>query len=671
MKALDRSFIYRLNKYFFLFTITFFPAFTNAQITFERLYGGTNSETAYKVEICNDGGYITAGFTRSQGPGFANMHLIRTSQYGELLWEFVEGGDLLDRAYSVSANNDGSFVAVGVTTSFGAGQEDIMVVKVDSSGKKLWRKTFGGIQAEEAWDVRETDDGGYIITGYTNSFGAQLFDAFLLKLDKNGNQKWMKLYGGGLFDGGYCVRQTTDGGYAMLGQTLSQGKKGLFYFVKTDSSGEKIWERTFGGEEEDEGRYFSLTDDGGYILMGKTQSKGAGDDDFYVIKVSSNGNLQWESTYGGDKKDTGKSIEPTQDGGYIMIGSSRSFNWLVPRVWIMKIDNTGNPIWERNIGTWNHDHGHHILPTDDGGYIATGHYNRVAAKAEDTYLLKLDKIGNYNANATDAAVLEIIRPLSEDCSSQKGIVTIKVKNTGNKVINSIQLKAEITGSINKTLNQTFPVVLQVFQEYNFSFTETLNTTGGGEISILATVTVSNDANTENNSLEKTIKISQNEAPTVDLGADITIPGGSPSIELDAGANFSAYLWSTGEKTRKIKAEDSNNYWVEVKDDNGCFASDTINVLFTNINEIADLSAVLKVFPNPSDGMVAISLESESKEVFELQLYNFYGQLMFSRQVSTVGGSIDQKIDFTGFPQGIYLLRLSDGKYKATAKFILK
>ncbi len=671
MKAHKRRLLEKIKIFYFFLAITVLPVSTYSQITFDRVYGGTNTETAYKVEICEDGGYITAGYTRSWGPGFANMYLVRTNKYGEQIWDFVEGGNMVDRAYSVAVTKSGAFVAVGVTDSFGAGLEDILVVKVDENGNKIWRKTFGGAQAESGWDIRETSDGGYIITGTTNSWGAQLFDAFLLKLDKDGNQQWRKLYGGSLYDGGYCVRQTPDGGYALLGQTLSHGQKGLFYFVRTDKDGEVLWEKNYGGPEEEEGRYFSLTNDGGFILIGKTQSKGAGDEDFYVIKTDENGVMEWDATYGGDKKDSGKSIEPTNDGGYIMTGSSRSFNWLVPRVWVLKVNSTGVKIWEKDFGNWNHDHGHHIMPTDDGGYIATGHYNRDEAKAEDLYLLKLDSQGNWNPTATDFAVTNIVRPLESDCSSPNAKVTVKVKNYGNVALNSIPITAKITGMANKTLSQTFNHNLMPFQEYNFTFDETINTTGGGNLEIEATVNVLQDVYLDNNNLGKNISISSNLAPTVSLGADIQKDGGSPAVELDAGLGFSSYKWSTGETSRKIMADNSQNYWVEVKDNNGCTASDTINIIFTSISEISKLSTTLKLYPNPSGGIIDLSFSMDADRPINLKIFNHGGQLIHQEQVITSGGRHQQKINFQGYPRGIYLLNISDGVNAATTKFILK
>lgn len=376
--------------------LMFLPLVSTGQITFEKLFGGTSTESAYRVEICADSGYITAGYTRSSGPGIASMHLIRTDKYGEKKWDAVIGGNMVDKAYSVAVTNEGNYVAVGSTTSSGAGQEDIYIVKVDDQGKILWEKTFGGAGSEEGWDIKQTEEGGFIVTGFTNSFGASFFDAFLLKIDAAGNQQWQKNYGGASFDSGLCVRQTTDGGYAILGQTHSSGQgQGDFYFFKTDADGNEQWTKTYGGVAVDEGRYFSLTKDGGYILVGKTESFGAGGEDIYVVKTDVSGSIEWEKTYGGDLKDTGKSIEQTQDGGYIIASSSRSFNWVSPWAWFIKTDSEGETEWAKKFGGWNHDHGHHILPTADGGYIATGHFNREESQMEDTYLLKLDAMGDW------------------------------------------------------------------------------------------------------------------------------------------------------------------------------------------------------------------------------------------------------------------------------------
>jgi hypothetical protein len=641
-----------------------------AQITFNKTYGGINTETAYKVDICKDGGYVTGGYTRSQGQGFASVHIIKTDKYGEMQWESILGGNNVDIAYGIAALSDGGYVAVGSTNSFGAGQEDVYVVKVDDKGKKMWEKTFGGTGSDVGWDIRETSDGGLIVTGSSNSWGASFFDAFLLKLDASGNQQWRRLYGGGSFEAGFCVREAADGGFIMFGQTHSIGEgQGDFYLVKTTKNGTLEWEKTYGGELPEEGRYLALTSDGGYIMVGKTESKGSGDEDIYVVKVDEDGEMEWEKTYGGDKKDTGKSIEPTKDGGYIITSSSRSFGFVNPRVYIIKIKSNGSIEWTRDFGGWNHDHGHHILPTEDGGYIATGHYNQVESQKEDTYLLKLNSKGDWNPNAKDAGITNIISPLEKDCASEETFITVRIKNHGNAALKSYTVKAILSGGINKTLTKTFNTALAQGESNTFNFDESLNTIGGVEFKLKVTVETTEDVYEDNNNIEKNIKIKNHPKPVINLGEDMTKTDGVP-IELDAGEGFVSYEWSTGETTRKITASNSEIYWVEVVDKNECIASDTVVIMFTGIEKFA-LSSGLKVFPNPSAGIVEVIFDQQPGKVYQLSVFDFSGQQIFSRQILATSDNTNPTIDLTGRPAGIYLLSISDGEISGVSKIIIK
>jgi hypothetical protein len=640
---------------------------SKTQITFNKNYGGFNTETAYRVEICEDKGYIVAGYTRSMGQGYASMYLLRTNKYGEVLWEKAYGGNLVEKAYAVAITPGGSFVAVGSTTSFGQGQEDIYIVKVDKDGNKVWEKTFGGIGSEEAWDIRYTNDGGFIISGFTNSWGAQFFDAFLLKIDADGNEQWKKLYGGGSFDAGFCVRQTNDGGYAVLGQTHSYGEgNGSFYFFKTDSEGNVQWEKTYGGQAPDEGRYFQLTNDGGYILTGKTESKGAGDEDIYVLKVDNEGNLQWEKTYGGDKKDTGKSVEPTSDGGYIITSSSRSFNWIVPWIWIIKTDANGEVQWTKRYGNWDHDHGHHILPTDDGGYIATGHNTLGNDKLEDIYLMKLDSNGDWNPEAKDASIA-IVSPNDDDCAREAQKLMVYVKNYGNKAITEIPITLNINGDINHQISQTFSQSLFPGEGQILTFDETINTTGGANATIDAEVNVSGDVYSNNNYTSKNVNIKSAQAPEISLGDNISTEN---PVELDAGSGFADYKWSTNETTQKITVSSSDKYWVRVIDNNGCRASDTIIVSFLGINENI-ISQSIKLFPNPNQGKFQLLFYSLFNEPISIEIYNVTGNIIYKEFQNTSIGEQSISINLGSIAGGIYLVKVRQNVNSGTARVIVR
>ena len=662
--------ILKLTKFTWIFILLTSPLLSVGQITFEKLFGGTNTESAYRVAICRDGGYITAGYTRSLGTGIANMHLIRTDIYGEQLWEAVIGGTVVDKAYAVAVTNGGEFVAVGSTTSFGAGQEDILVVKLDSSGNKLWQKTFGGPGFDEGWDIRQTTDGGYIISGVSNSFGAKFFDAILLKIDSEGNEQWKKLYGGSSTDVGFCIRQTADGGYAFLGQTLSSGEgQGDFYMVKTDANGNKEWEKTYGDSLPEEGRYFAITNDGGYILIGKTESYGAGGEDIYVIKIDSAGNMLWSKTYGGNDKDTGKSIEQTSDGGFIIASSSRSFNWINPNAWFIKTDNNGTQQWAKDYGGWYHDHGHHILPTADGGYIATGHFNQLEAQKEDTYLLKLDSNGNWYPDAKDAGIVKVLNPLNGDCSNSSTKVSIEIKNYGNAKLTAISLKVNIIGSLTRTLQENFQYALAPGESAAFTFEETIDIPINSNFQLIASIDILEDVNKNNNEKSEQLIIGSQTTTAVDLGPDVKTQ--LYSYELDAGAGFNEYLWSTNETSQKITIATSGKYWVRVKDSNGCGSFDDVLVsLPTGINNQTYVNN-LKIFPNPTNGIVEVSLNSESYNTLEINIINSIGQIVFNYKTQTTEGFFTKQIDMQTFSPGIYLVGISDGQRLTITKVLLQ
>ena len=191
---------------------------------------------------------------------------------------------------SVHQNTDEGYVLVAETFSFGAGNSDVYLVRTNSSGELLWSKTYGGSSPDYGYSVKQTTDGGYIIAGYTSSFGAGQSDVYLLKTDDNGDILWSKTYGGNSSDYGYSVWQTTDEGYIVAGYTESFGVAGDVYVIRTDSTGNLIWSKTFGGAGNDRGWSVQQTTDGGYIVAGYSESFGAGNKDVYLIKTDEFGN---------------------------------------------------------------------------------------------------------------------------------------------------------------------------------------------------------------------------------------------------------------------------------------------------------------------------------------------------------------------------------------------
>ncbi|MCK4584814.1 hypothetical protein KAU13_05300, partial [candidate division WOR-3 bacterium] len=211
-------------------------------------------------------------------------------QEPDFLWTKTYGGSNQDRGYSVQQTSDGGYIIAGWTESFGAGGEDVYLIKTDSLGDSLWTKTYGYSTSDFGYSVQQTTDGGYIIVGCTYPFGAAFVDVYLIKTDADGNPLWTNEYGGEFSDLGHSVQQTSDGGYIIAGKTTSFG---LFdsdiYVLKTNSNGDTLWTKTYGGPDVESGTAVQQTSDGGYIISGATKPFGPGDGDVYLIKTDENG----------------------------------------------------------------------------------------------------------------------------------------------------------------------------------------------------------------------------------------------------------------------------------------------------------------------------------------------------------------------------------------------
>jgi len=206
-------------------------------VQWAKTYGGIYWDYVYSVRQTSDGGYIVAGGTASFGAG-GDILLIKTDANGNIQWAKTYGGTDYDWAYSVQQTSDGGYIVAGHTTSFGAGYYDIFLIKTDANGNIIWAKTYGGTDYDWAYSVRQTSDGGYIVAGYTASFGAGYYDIFLIKTDANGNIIWAKTYGGTDYDWAYSVQQTSDGGYIVAGYTASFGAgESDIFLIKTDANG--------------------------------------------------------------------------------------------------------------------------------------------------------------------------------------------------------------------------------------------------------------------------------------------------------------------------------------------------------------------------------------------------------------------------------------------------
>jgi len=363
---------------------------------FCKAIGGKNDDGGHSLIQTSDGGYAIAGFTSSFGAGSSDAYLVKLDADGNLQWTKTIGGPASEEGNSLIQTSDGGYVIAGFTESFGAGETDVYVVKLDANGNLQWTKTIGGKGWDAGLSLIQTSDGGYAIAGYTTSFGAGDYDVYVVKLDAKGNLQWTKTIGGTKDDRGASLIQTSDGGYAIAGYITSFGAGGGdVYVVKLDAKGNLQWTKTIGGPADEIGFSLIQISDSGYAIAGYITSFGAGGGDVYVVKLDANGNLQWTKTIGGPGDEAGYSLIQTSDGGYAIAGATQSFGaGKKEDVYVVKLDANGNLLWTKTIGGENDDRGFSLIQTSDGGYAIAGTTASFDAGDLDVYVVKLDKNGN-------------------------------------------------------------------------------------------------------------------------------------------------------------------------------------------------------------------------------------------------------------------------------------
>jgi hypothetical protein len=386
------------------------------EIIWTRTYGGSGDE-GQGVCLTSDGGYIIAGTTTSSGEG-VQVYMIKTDGRGDTLWTKTYGGAGQDLGLSVRQTRDGGYIVAGWTSSFGSAAQ-VYLIKTDSNGDSLWAKTYGGGHLEYGASVQQTSDGGYIIAGGTKSYGAGEYDVYLIKTDSTGGVQWTRTYGGIRNDVGDWVEQTSDGGYIVTGYTRSFGiPRYNVYLIKTDSEGDTLWTRVYYPWYSDWNQGFCCqqTGDGGYIVSGFSVDYTTGNCYYYLIKTDPEGDTLWTRTYGGFFLAWGHSVRQTHDGGYIVVGHLQSYeSGYQNDIYIVKTDQEGDTLWTRSFGGTEGDVALDVQQTSDGSYIVVGATCSYGAGSCDVYLLKIsaspmptlrgDANGDGVINASDVVYL--------------------------------------------------------------------------------------------------------------------------------------------------------------------------------------------------------------------------------------------------------------------------
>lgn len=358
-----------------------------------------------------DKGYIVGGDYAS------HFLVVKLDASGTKQWDrWITSGTGITTVSSIKQTTDGGYIAAG--SDFGGadsignhGIRDFMVTKLDSSGNVVWMKAYGGTSNEEATSIAQTADGGYIVAGYTGSNDGNLAgnpvpwytEFWVVKLDASGNIVWQKAMGGSNYDYATSVIPTADGGYAVTGYSQSKDKDVTgthwggsdpdVWVVKLDASGNIVWQKSYGGSKEDHGNSIKQTSDGGYIIAGYTTSNDGnvtgihnssnGTKDYWIIKIDATGNLIWQKCLGGSGDDVAYSVVQTVDGGYAVAGTAASTTAVNGDIsgyhggsgsdyWVVKLDTSGNITWQKAMGGKGSEDARTIVQSSDGGYIIAG-----------------------------------------------------------------------------------------------------------------------------------------------------------------------------------------------------------------------------------------------------------------------------------------------------------
>lgn len=389
----------------------------NGEVELVKTYGGSGIDEAVSVVEATDGNYLVLGTTRSSDGDItdrsgsdSDFWLLKLSKTGDVIWSKTYGGSDDENASRITKTNDGGYLLSGYTTSSdgdvfeNAGFQDYWVVKVDNSGTIMWEKTFGFSGSDQAFKAIQTSDGGYFVTGFFdvsasggagNDFQKGIMhgvgEFWGIKLNASGNTQWRRYFGGTNNDRSYDAHETTDGGFLMTGTSESvdfdkTDPKGSYDYwaVRLTADGDLVWTKSFGGDEIDNSYASIKTNDGNYIMVGDSRSSDQdvtsprGNADAWMVKFDDNGNKIWQKSFGGSQFDTAHSIVQRNNGDYILSGHSRSadgdlqINNGVNDVWVFVVDGSGSLKFQKSIGGSNLDFASEAIETSDNKILVVG-----------------------------------------------------------------------------------------------------------------------------------------------------------------------------------------------------------------------------------------------------------------------------------------------------------
>lgn len=656
---------------FLLFTSSFL--FAQPLVDWAKNFGGNSSDVGLSIIPTSDGGYIAFGQTNSNngdfplGAGLADFGALKLNGAGQAQWSRKYGGNHVDNGFYIHPTSDGGYILCGSTQSSNGdfpvnkGNFDFGVVKIDANGTKQWSNTYGGSGEDNPFCVKQTADGGYIVCGLSNSTNGDFsqnnggaYDYALVRLDGNGNLIWAKNFGGSGDDQAKFVEVTSDGSFIICGYSNSSNgdfnqNNGNYDYgvIKVADSGTKQWAINYGGSLTDKGACIRQTNDGGYIMLGEAfSSNGAfsqnnGGFDYGVIKIASTGAIEWAKNYGGTSSDLGSYINFTNDGNYVLVGTSISANgdFLqnngLQDYGVLKISTTGTKIWSRNYGGTNTDIPISIFPTADGGFIINGYsessngdfsqqngigdYGVIKLSGFDCSTLNINlnatpvaatcatskdgkinlstnvsSIKNYLWTASfqsgsgnssvittlDPGVYNVTVTLQNGCSATASNITV---TSGSIALNANPISPTCLGGANgRILLSAPPTGIQL---YVWSNGTTTNAANGSTINNLSAGTYSITVNLTNNCVAYANNVVLQPGVQHSITATPTAPicsGSNGSLTINSDAAILSYIWVRGTQSGSgtsgnVGSLPVGTYQVTVTHSTGCKSSTTVTI----------------------------------------------------------------------------------------------
>ena len=358
----------------------------------DKTNGGDDGDIENGIVALETGEYALVGTCKSFGAQGTDICVVRMNGKGEIKWHILLGGEKKDVGKAITRAADGSLIILGTSKSFAKHYDrDLYVAKISLDGKLIWEQSLGGKRDEYAGGIAGTDDGGFLVVGDSNSFGNGYKDVYIVKLDKNGKEISSHVIGGEKEDSAQALTRTADGSMMLVGyRELERSGDTDFFVMKLDQNGKKIWAKTYGPDQADRLNAVTATADGGIVATGSTRSYKSAQTDMSVMKLDPDGNIIWHKIYGFKYYEYGNAIASIGDGSVMVAGGTSTLGKGGHSAYMITLDKSGKLIWSHVYGDRGNDRMNAITRMDDGSMVAVGESDS-HSRATKFYMLKIDK----------------------------------------------------------------------------------------------------------------------------------------------------------------------------------------------------------------------------------------------------------------------------------------